>query len=177
MVDLFYFPAPENGVGAPFIHQKLPASNQLSHSDIEALKNLKGPQKHWGLLGEAASDFAICLMRVFQSQEPFELPICDPFIAVVGDDLFRSLGPDGFEEDSIRKLLAAAGYIGIITGHPILRVYAEAATIAAKQRKNAVIIETRPEHGRDWCQLARAINPNSPCRIALAEGESTDGYA
>jgi hypothetical protein len=177
MVDLFYFPAPENGVSATFIHHKLPASSQLSQSDIEALQGRKGHEKHWGILGEAASDFALGLMIVLQSQEPFDLPSGSPFIAVVGDDLFRSIGPGGFEEDSIRKLLAAAGYIGIITCDPVLRVYAEAATIAAKQRKNAVIIETLPAHGRDWCQLARAINPNSSCRRALAEGESTDGYA
>ena len=67
--------------------------------------------------------------------------------------------------------------VKFITGDPIFRVYAEAATMAAKYHKNAVIIETQPDHGRDWCQLARTINPNASCRIALAHGESTDGYA
>ena len=177
MVDFFHFPAPQNGISAPFIHRKLPACNRLSHSDIEALKDLKGPEKHWGLLGKAASQFALDLMFAFQSQEPFELTNSNPFIAVVVDKLFRSLGPEGFEEDNMRKLLAAASYIGIVTCDPVLSVYAEAATIAAKYRKNAVIIETQPDHGRDWCQLARTINPNASCRIALTDGESTDGYA
>ena len=177
MVDLLHFPAPQNGISAPFTHHTVPASILLSRSDIDALKYRQGSEKHWSVLGEAASQFALDLMCVFQSQEPFGLPSGYPFIAVVGDDQFRSLGPEGFEEDSIRKLLAAAGYIGIITGDPIFRVYAEAATMAAKYHKNAVIIETQPDHGRDWCQLARTINPNASCRIALAHGESTDGYA
>ena len=177
MVDFFHFPAPQNGFSAPFSHYKLPASIQLSDSDIEALKGRQGPGNHWNILGELASQFALGLMQIFQSQEPFDLHNSDPFIAVVGDDLFCSLGPDGFNEDSIKNLLSSAGYIGIITCEPIVRVYAEAATIAAKHRKNAVIIETNSDYGRSWCQLARAINPNVPCRIAIAEGESSDGYA
>jgi hypothetical protein len=177
VVDFFHFPAPQNGVSAPFTHYELPASVQLSDSDIEALKNRQGLENNWKLLFEVASQFTLGLMLVFQSQDPFDLHSSDPFIAVVGDDLFCSLGPDGFDEDSIRTLLASASYIGIITCDPIVSVYAEAATIAAKHRKNAVVIETNSDHGRTWCQLARAINPNVPCRIAIAEGERSDGYA
>jgi hypothetical protein len=177
VVDFFHFPAPQNGVSVPFTHYELPASVQLSDSGIEALKNRQDLEKHWNILVETASQFTLGLMWVFHSQEPFDMHNSKPFIAVVGDDLFCSLGPDGFDEDSIRTLLASASYIGIVTCDPIVSVYAEAATIAAKHRKNAVIIETNTDHGRSWCQLARAINPNAPCRIAIAEGESSDGYA
>ena len=116
-------------------------------------------------------------MCVFQSQERFELPASGPFIAVVGDDLFRSLGPNGFEEQSLQQLIASASYVGINTCEPIFRVYAEAATVAAKERKNSVIIETQPTYGRDWRAFVRTVNPNACVRVALAEGEGTDGYA
>lgn len=177
MVDILHFPAPEKGAPSPHAHLHMPAAIHFSRDQIKSLKNKRGPEKHWSVLGEAASQFALDLMGAFQSQEAFELPPSDPFIAVVGDDLFRSLGPDGFNDESIRKLLNAAGYIGIITCDPIIRVYAEAVTMAAKYRKNAVIIETQPEHGREWCQLARTINTRASVRIAHSEGESTDGYA
>jgi predicted DNA-binding transcriptional regulator AlpA len=55
MVDFFQFPAPQNGVSAPFIHHKLSASIQLSHSDIEALKDRKGRENDCSVLGEVAN--------------------------------------------------------------------------------------------------------------------------
>lgn len=177
MVDTFHFPAPEKGAPNSPSHLHVPASIHFSRRQIKVLKNKRGREKHWSILGEAASYFALDLMCVFQSQERFELPASGPFIAVVGDDLFRSLGPNGFEEQSLQQLIASATYVGIITCEPVYRVYAEAATVAAKERKNSVIIETQPTYGRDWRTFVSTVNPNACVRVALAEGESTDDYA
>jgi hypothetical protein len=82
------------------------------------------------------------------------LPSDKPIITVIGDDLYTSLGPNGFHP-SIRKLFRAAEAAVIVACAPEQKFYAIAATVAVLEHRNAVIVECRTERELEWHAFAK----------------------
>ena len=154
----------------------LPPAIHYSLDQVKAMQARKDLAASWYPLVSASADFGVALSQYYQSHESFDLPGRNPFIAVVGDDLFRATGPDGFETESVKKLIDASECFYIVTGAPILMMYREVATLAAKHRNNVVLIETQPAAGRKWAALIRELSPSAYVRVGLSYGDSVDGF-
>jgi hypothetical protein len=61
------------------------------------------------------------------------------------------------------------GYVGIVATEPVLFIYNAAATCAARDRQNAVVIETRIEHKDAWLALAREMAPNAGITVSVPQ--------
>jgi hypothetical protein len=98
---------------------------------------------------------------VAQGDGPFSLDgLPDgPVITILGDDLFRSKGPEGFHQASLRSLLARCTCAVIVVGMSE-KPYLMAATTAVLRREDVVIIETRAEHEMHWVNACRAARPD-----------------
>jgi hypothetical protein len=77
-----------------------------------------------------------------------------PVISIVGDDIPASLGPAGFRP-SLRKLFRRADAAVIVSCAPEQRFYATAASVAVLERRNAIIVECRPETELEWLAFAK----------------------
>jgi hypothetical protein len=83
------------------------------------------------------------------------------FVAIIGDDMDCSLGPDHFDPAVIRKLLEKAAGIAIISSALVENVYALFAEFAGIRREGMVIIETRPEHEMQWIERVSKMTPKT----------------
>lgn len=106
----------------------------------------------------AAMRDGIGLALVRQRSGPFPPPKTRPFVAIIGDDTDRSLGPAGFHRKSIRRLAAASRGIVVMSCELLPDVYATAAG-AAGLGTSTLIIETRSEHEAEWLALVQAAAP------------------
>ena len=98
-------------------------------------------------------DYALIL----QDAGPFHFPRRDtaPRMLVIGDDfgVGGSQGPSGFHVGSIRSFLADCAMVVAVFGAPDSTVYAKAAFVAARKRRDVMLIETRPAHAGNWLNL------------------------
>ena len=89
------------------------------------------------------------------------LPRCRrPFIALIGDDTDRALGPDQYDPDALAKLIAKTDGVAIVASAPPMEAYACLSALATELRSNAVIIETRPEQEISWTQAVQQAKPD-----------------
>ena len=102
----------------------------------------------------------IGLALIQQRTGPFHPPKGRAFIGLIGDDTDRSLGPDGFDRASIRRLLALTHGVCVMSCELVPRVYATAAAVARLGIATA-IIETRPEHEAEWLALVKEAAPGA----------------
>jgi hypothetical protein len=107
------------------------------------------------LLG-VVRDYACKLLLVWQNVAPFELPR-EPWIVLFGDDLFSAEGPEAFHAASVAAAFKAAGAFVVVASGPELDAYKHAATYAARERLNVVLIETLPEQEQAWIDRIEAL--------------------
>jgi hypothetical protein len=123
---------------------------------------------------EAVAHFACSHLLAPQGCAAFELPR-SPWIIVVGDDMHFSWGPQAFPEDSLNAAIKAAGHFIIVSSGPELLPYQAAATVAARDRGNALLIETLPHQEGAWLsRIEKLRGANAPmvrCVPFPAEGE------
>jgi hypothetical protein len=135
-----------------------------------AVQRLKAkPPRHFRGLLEATRDFAIGLVWAFQGPFEFARPSGRPSVILIGDDLACSTGPDGFHEESVRAALKDARFVGIVATEPLLYIYNSAATCAARDRLNAVIIETRIEHKDAWLALVQEMARDAGIAVSVPQ--------
>jgi hypothetical protein len=105
---------------------------------------------------DAVIDYGCAHLLVTQGKDGRigPLPSDKPIITVIADDLYTSLGPNGFHP-SIRKLFRAADAAVIVACAPEQKFYAIAATAAVLERRNAVIVECRTEREIEWHAFAK----------------------
>lgn len=108
----------------------------------------------------AMVDPGIGFAMVTQNAGRFALDAGGPFVALIGDDTDRALGPAGFHRKSVRRLAAQAQSIAIIASAIEPSVYATAAA-GAVFGLNVLIVETRPEQEGAWMDLVKAAAPRA----------------
>ena len=103
------------------------------------------------------------------------LPSDKPIISVIGDDLHVSLGPNGFQP-AIRKLFRSADAAVIVACAAEQKFYAIAATVAAFERRNAVIVGCRTEREIEWHASRRSTSGlTGSCCARCGRRESRNG--
>ena len=103
------------------------------------------------------------------------LPSDKPIISVIGDDLHVSLGPNGFHP-AIRKLIRSADAAVIVACAAEQKFYAIAATVAAFERRNAVIVGCRTEREIEWHASRRSTSGlTGSCCARCGRRESRNG--
>jgi hypothetical protein len=116
----------------------------------EALKRDRGYKRsHLYPLLDATAHFACSLMIAPQGCNEFELPR-DPWIIIVGDDLHFAWGPKAFDANLLDAAIKSADQFVIVSSGPEPFPYRAAATVAVRDRRNALLIETRPHQQEAW---------------------------
>ncbi|QDM27516.1 hypothetical protein FNL56_16345 [Tardiphaga sp. vice304] len=113
-------------------------------------------RSHLFPLFDAVANFACSFLIAPQGCETFELPR-SPWILYLGDDLHFVWGPRAFPADSLDKAINEASYAVIVSSGPEPYPYRMVATMAAKHRKNVLLIETRPNQSNAWKERIKAI--------------------
>lgn len=106
-----------------------------------------------------------------QDRDPFTVPAPRPWVIIIGDDPpepAMSLGPLGFDGDSVAALLRTASDASLIAGEIIPDRYRWAAE-RAKDGLSSVIIETRAEHQWAWLAFADIKAPGKLSFLGLAD--------
>ena len=98
---------------------------------------------------DATAHFACSLLIAPQGCEPFDLPR-DPWIIIVGDDLHFAWGPKAFDAKLLDAAIKSAGQFVLVSSGPEPFAYRVAATVAVRDRRNALLIETRPHQQEAW---------------------------
>ena len=111
------------------------------------------------------------MLFVAQGTQAFAIPPRTGRAAVVliGDDLDRSMGPEGFHLPSVRRVIRACSAFMVVSSAPSADLYA-ATTAGAVGGKNVLIVETRPEHEIQWVSLIRKLAPGRPLCLATVRG-------
>lgn len=121
---------------------------------------------------EVVRDHGVRLLTVEQISVSF-VEVLDettrPFIALVGDDTERSLGPDVFHRASLERLIRMADGAAVIASASPIEVYAGLAALAAFQRNNVIIVETRPEQEIAWVNFLQETVPGLPILLATVQ--------
>ncbi|WP_407146349.1 hypothetical protein [Bradyrhizobium sp. ORS 86] len=114
---------------------------------IERDRNIR--RSHLFPLFDATARFACSLLIAPQGCGAFELPR-SPWIISIGDDMHFAWGPKAFPAESLDAAIRAADHGVMITSGPDPFPYRVAATVAVRDRKNALLIETLPHQQEAW---------------------------
>ncbi len=119
----------------------------------------------------AVRDYRVALMIVPQGPDPFAIPAKADRAAVIliGDDMHRSTGPEGFHLPSVRRAIRACHAFVVVAGEPANDLYA-GGTAVAVGGKHAMIIETRPEHEIQWVSMIQKLAPKRPLMWSTVKG-------
>lgn len=113
---------------------------------------------YWEPIIDAMAHHGVAILLIEPSPDPFEMKSAVPLITVIGDDypeeLGGSEGPMRYDRDSMVEHWRAAEAAVIVAGAANIGCYAAAASVAILLRKNAILVETSPEHQEEWTQLA-----------------------
>jgi hypothetical protein len=85
-----------------------------------------------------------------------------PWVAIVGDDLARSVGPSAFNAKGARRLARASKGIVVYSGAAERRIYATACLVALMTRGGVLMVETQVPHHAAWYEAVRAWAPDVP---------------
>ena len=105
---------------------------------------------------EAVAHFSCSHLLAPQGCAAFELPR-SPWIIVVGDDMHFAWGPEAFPKDSLNAAIKAADYFVLVTSGPEPTPYKVAAEVAARNRQNAILIESLPHQQDAWLSRIRQL--------------------
>lgn len=129
----------------------------------------------------AMRDYGIEFFSILQnSTEPeFDPSVLDQaqgFVALVGDDTCRSVGPDHFDQNALKGLVERSTYTSIISTGAIVGIYDMLSMIAGQRRTGSLIIETKPEHEAQWAEFIRALSPSMHLIISTPNPEIMGKY-
>jgi hypothetical protein len=138
-------------------------------------RDVKIRRSHLFAIFDAVAHFACSHLLAPQGCAAFELPR-SPWIIVVGDDMHFAWGPEAFPEDSLNAAIKAANHFVIVTSGPAPMPYKVAATVAARDRKNALLIESLPHQQEAWLSRIEAIRGDNP-PILMSVPQPSEGAA
>ncbi len=132
-----------------------------------------GRAQHLEPLLRAVRDGGCAFLMVTQHAGAFPMPPKRrPSILVIGDDLNEALGPAAFHAPSLRRYVRSCGYAVVVSCEPLPHAYLAAAAFAITQRRNVVLVETRPEREIEWVRLLQETKPGLPILLAIVKGGS-----
>jgi hypothetical protein len=138
----------------------LPRTPHVLFDPEQARKSIKSDRnvrRHYLYpLLDATAHFACSLLIAPQGCEPFDLPR-DPWIIIVGDDLLFAWGPKAFDAKLLDAAIKSAGQFVIVSSGPEPFPYRVAATVAVRDRRNALLIETLPCQQEAWLSRIQAL--------------------
>lgn len=104
-------------------------------------------------------DLDLGIYHVQQNCWPIGLPVEDrPVVALIGDDTDKAVGPTGFHDETLRRLVRWADYAALSVGVRSQVPYAGAALLATSCRLKTLVIETRLEQAEAWIDWVTAAN-------------------
>lgn len=103
----------------------------------------------------------VSFLMVHQNTGRFGVEAAGGFVALIGDDTDRALGPRGFHRKSIRRLAGQVHSIVIVASAAEPRAYTGVAALAAAGF-GALLVETRPEQEAAWFEALKAAAPRTP---------------
>jgi hypothetical protein len=127
---------------------------EKARKSIKSDRNMR--RSHLGPLLEATARFACSFLIAPQGCEPFDLPR-EPWIIILGDDLYFAWGPKAFDANWLDAAIRSAGQFVIVSSGPEPFPYRVAATVAVRDRRNALLIETRPQQQDAWRSRIQGI--------------------
>jgi hypothetical protein len=121
---------------------------------------------------ETVRDHGVAMLFVGQSPDSFRIPDHpkQPAIVLIGDDMDRAIGPDGFHMPSVRRAIRACSAFAVVSSAPQTDVYSAIAATAAITRHSTMLIETRPEQELAWVGLIQKLAPRRFIWLATVEG-------
>lgn len=135
------------------------ARGVLPRAQLEELARTGSP--HLRPIYTAMLEGGVAFLFVTQQSGRFGVEGRGGFVALIGDDTDRALGPDGFHRKSIRRLVRQVQSIAIIASDIEPTAYAASAALA-RMGFGALIVETRPEQEGAWFETLRAAAPRTP---------------
>ncbi len=123
------------------------------------LETIPPEAEHMRPVMQLVRDGGIAFQFIGDTTDPFRIPSKRPALVILGDDMECSKGPARFHARSLRRAIEACHAIAIVSGAPVLQVYAAAALAAALNRRHAMIIETRVSHEAEWLQFVQKFAP------------------
>ena len=141
-------------------------------SRFELDRKMDEAEPHLISILEAIRDHQVDFMFVSQSNSPFRLPIGRKraAITIIGDDMYEAWGPKGFHMQSVRRIIRASQTFAVVSCAALEPVYSAMAFAASTARRNALLIETRPEFELQWVDLIRKLAPGCPVTLATVKG-------
>jgi hypothetical protein len=138
----------------------LPSTPRVLFDPEQARKSIKSDRSvrrcHLYPLLEATAHFACSFLIAPQGCEQFDLPR-EPWIIILADDLHFAWGPKAFDAKLLDVAIKSAGHFVIISSGPEPLAYRVAATVAVRDRRNFLLIETLPCQEEAWLARIRAI--------------------
>lgn len=98
--------------------------------------------------------------------------MAEPFIALIGDDMHRALGPNAFGKKMLSRLIGKADAAVIVATAPMYEVYDQMSQQVALVRRNVLLIETRPERELEWLTCLRSESPKLPITLCTVKPEA-----
>jgi hypothetical protein len=157
----------------------LPSIPHILFDPEKARKSIESDRKvrrsHLYPLLAATAHFACSFLIAPQGCEPFDLPR-EPWIIVIGDDLHFAWGPKAFDAKFLDAAIKSAGQFVIISSGPEPFPYRVAATVAVRDRRNALLIETLPCQQEAWRSRIEEIRGDNP-PILMSVPRPSEGAA
>ena len=97
--------------------------------------------------------------------------LAEPFIALIGDDMYRALGPKAFGKKMLTRLIRQADVAAIVASEAVHEVYDQLSQQAALARRNVLIIETLPNRELEWLGALRKVAPELPITLCTVKPE------
>lgn len=138
----------------------------FTHAGRDALDSaIPHASAHLVPMLKAVRDHGMAFVIAAQSRRAFEVPEAGPAVVVIGDDMFRSLGPPGFHLKCVRRLLGRAKAVAIMSGAPVDVMYARMTKEAVSRRAIVVLIETTVAHEAEWSAFVEEVNPAADAHL------------
>jgi hypothetical protein len=147
---------------------------QQAREAIKRDRNIR--RSHLYPLFDATASFACSLLIAPQGCERFDLPR-GPWIIVVGDDMHFAWGPQAFKGESLDAAIKDADQCVLITSGPEPYAYRVAGTLAVRDRKNVLVIESLPHQQEAWRSHIESIRGENELPTFLCIPTPCEGAA
>jgi hypothetical protein len=138
---------------------------EKARKSIESDRNIR--RSHLYPLLDATARFACSFLIAPQGCAPFDLPR-EPWIIVLGDDMHFAWGPKAFDAKLLDAAIKSAGQFVLVSSGPEPFPYRVAATVAVRDRRNALLIETLPQQQEAWrSHIEKIRGPDVPIFLCV----------
>lgn len=129
--------------------------NSHAADNMSRLARQHAGAKHLIPIFDAVRDHGCSYRMVTNTGARVALPSASPSIDIIGDDMHEALGPTAFRKSELKRIFRKARRYAVISSGIDARVYAGVSVIAAVERENVVLVETRPRFEADWIDCIR----------------------